>query len=74
MKRTLHLRREPLGSLSDDDLSGVVGGWVPSRHGTGLIQDCLTTVPTYDCVVTVGACTTDTQVPTICRCYTPPNC
>lgn len=74
MRRSLTLRRETLGSLGDDELSGVVGGWIPSRNGTGILRDCLATVPSLDCVVTVTTCTTNTQVPTVCDCYTPPNC
>lgn len=77
MKRTLHLRRETLGSLSDADLHTVVGGAF-TREGGGLtcggIRGCLGTAPTYnDCIITVLDCTTHTVLPT-CYCYTTPYC
>ena len=75
MKRTLHLRRETLGSLSDADLNAVVGGAF-TREGGGLtcggLRNCVGTAPTYDCVVTLPDCATH-SLPT-CRCYTTPNC
>ena len=40
MKRTLHLSRESLGSLGDDDLRGVVGGQYSGGNLT-CIKDCV---------------------------------
>ena len=75
MKRTLHLRRESLGSLSDDDLSGVVGGAL-TREGGGAscLVGCVLTAVSCDCVAaSLHQCLTRTMLPT-CDCNSIPAC
>lgn len=77
MKRTLRLQRETLGSLSDDDLSGVVGGNL-TRVGGGPSCDglvgCVVTLLSCDCIgVSLQHCLTPSLPPT-CTCNSFPGC
>ena len=62
MKRTLHLRRESLGSLSDSELNGVVGG---AYSGEGRISCAL-----RDCVDTVTTAVNWSRLTLCAYCYT----
>lgn len=76
MKRTLQLKSETLGSLTDADLSGVVGGAL-TREGGGLTCGGTTGVQTnVSCgCIEIGSLhhCLYTKLPT-CYCNTFPNC
>lgn len=77
MKRTLHIKREVLGSLGDDELSGVVGGYVFTREGGGLTcggaANCIDTHFSCGCIqVTLHRCIDLSQL--ACYCNSFPSC
>lgn len=76
MKRTLRLRRETLGSLSDADLGDVVGGYLFTREGGGLscggLLNCVVTLDGCVEIRSLHRCVDLTQL--TCYCNTFPNC
>lgn len=76
MKRTLHLRREALGSLSEADLDGIAGGYAFTREGGGFscggLRHCVLTLPDCVAIRTHDRCVDLT--PYTCYCNTFPNC